>query len=79
MVNDNTYWTADMEFNPRYVTYPSTAMLPLVAGDKVHTHCEWTNSTAGSLTFPNEMCVGAAFNMSPGAATNCVDGQWPSP
>jgi hypothetical protein len=77
IVDNRTDWTSDMEFNPKYAVWPATALLSINKGDTVHTHCEWTNTTGKAMQFPDEMCVAAGFNMTPGAGVNCIDAQWP--
>jgi hypothetical protein len=78
-MTENSSWTSDMEFNPTFTIYPTGAMLSVIKGDTMHTHCEWTNTTAKAMSFPDEMCVGMGFNLSSGADVNCMNGQWPSP
>jgi hypothetical protein len=41
--------------------------------------CTYHNSTASTLEFPREMCVGFAFFFPGDAEVDCFDGSWPSP
>ncbi len=75
IVNDTT-WTADMQFNPKFVSFPQ--QLVIHKGDVVHTHCNWTGDTTKTLGFPDEMCVGIGFFQGAGDQVVCSDGSWPA-
>jgi hypothetical protein len=49
----------------------------VVAGDTLHTECNWANTTAETVAFPREMCVGVGYFLSDGSSTAlCMDGKW---
>ena len=66
-------WLANM--NP-FMSAPFV----LRAGDTLHTHCTWNNTTSSALAFPTEMCVGMGVFLPPGGTDGqdiyCVDRQW---
>jgi hypothetical protein len=74
VVNDT--WPADAEFNPVYSTFSEAQPVVAHAGDVIHTHCEWMNTTNQALLFPTEMCVGAGFYFPGNGQLTCSDGQW---
>jgi hypothetical protein len=75
LVTDNP-WSPDEQFNPTYVRYSVASPLVTVAGDTIHTHCEWTNTTSSTVTFPYEMCTGVGFYFPSQGAITCNDGSW---
>ena len=48
------------------------------AGDTFHTHCEWQNTTAKTLAFPDEMCTGVGFYFPSQGQIACTEGSWPT-
>src|SRR5205823_3686364 len=61
MVRKDTGWSPEYQFNPQYTQYTLQSPKVLHAGDKFHTHCEWNNTTASAMMFPDEMCAGIGF------------------
>ncbi len=61
---DNPDVSPSFRDNAVQVTWPPNAPEQLVAGDKLHMHCEWDNTTNHDITFPQEMCA-AAFYYAP--------------
>jgi hypothetical protein len=75
LVADST-WAGDQQFNPKYAVFSLAAPRVAHAGDTIHTHCEWQNSTAKTFTFPDEMCVGIGFYFPARGQLSCTDGTW---
>ena len=65
----------DFTFNPPVNEYPLDAPLLVKMGDRLRVTCEWQNSTASPIEFPQEMCVLFGYT-SDGETIQCVDGQW---
>jgi hypothetical protein len=61
MLRNDTTWSAEWQFNPQYTRYTVNAPQLFHAGDTIHTHCEWQNTTNKTLGFPDEMCVTIGF------------------
>jgi hypothetical protein len=76
LARDNI-WQPEFMFNPTFSQWPLNAAATIKAGDTIHTHCEWNNTTTSALTFPGEMCVGLGFYL-PGDGPDeiCADGSW---
>ena len=55
-----------------------TAPLIIAAGDKMHVHCEYNNTTSSDITFGIEMCVGFATTIDDQGLGNldCDGGTW---
>lgn len=78
VVRDDKTWISEMQFNPSWSNWDVAAPLMIHKGDTVRTHCEWNNTTASTVGFPDEMCVGVGFFLSDGSTSPiCVDGAWP--
>jgi hypothetical protein len=73
IVTDNP-WTTDEQFNPKFKVYPTATPLVIHSGDTWHTHCEWTNTTANTVRFPEEMCASFAFYYPSTGMQTCVNG-----
>lgn len=71
-------WTPAYTFHPPVFTADPTSPLVVHAGDKMHVHCEWNNTTSAPLTFGLEMCVGFYQTIDEQHLGNmdCNDGQW---
>jgi hypothetical protein len=54
-------WQYEWAFNPNFTYRPVDSPLVLKAGNTLHTHCEWMNSTSRPVKFPDEMCVFLGF------------------
>lgn len=79
VLHDDPQWAYEMQFNPEYSTWPVDNPFILRAGDTIRTSCHWTNSTADSITFPREMCIGVGFALATGnnpIAPACFQGFW---
>jgi hypothetical protein len=50
-------WKSEWTFNPNFTHRSVDSPLVLKAGDTLHTHCEWMNTTSRPVRFPDEMCV----------------------
>lgn len=74
----DTTWAYDQQFNPRYTRFTVEAPNVARAGDTFHTHCEWQNTTAKTLTFPDEMCTGVGFYFPSQGQIACTEGSWPT-
>jgi hypothetical protein len=74
MILANPTWTAESQFNPTYMQYPIDTPLVVHAGDSIHTHCEWHNTTSSKLLFPDEMCVGIGFYFPSQGQLTCENG-----
>ncbi|HEX7672273.1 MAG TPA: hypothetical protein VF395_21905 [Polyangiaceae bacterium] len=75
----DTTWSFDMQFNPVFSKWDTEAPFLVHAGDTVRTTCNWDNTTAASMKFPREMCVGVAFALTTGdhpTVPMCANGQW---
>jgi hypothetical protein len=71
-------WTPAYTFHPpSFIVDPSAAMI-VKAGDKMHVHCEWNNTTQNNLTFGLEMCVGFFQTVDSAGLGNmdCNGGDW---
>jgi hypothetical protein len=71
-------WGGDQPFNPRYLKYSLAVPMVAHAGDTIHTHCEWENSTGRSLAFPDEMCAAVNFYFPARGQITCTEGKWPT-
>jgi hypothetical protein len=76
MLRNDPQWKVEWQFDPQYTRYSVAQPKILKAGDKLHTHCEWNNTTSGTLTFPDEMCVGAGFYFPGNGIMTCENGTW---
>ena len=79
MLMSEPAWSAEEQFNPKYIKFSLDAPMIARAGDTYHTHCEWQNNTTRTFAFPDEMCVGLAFYFPAQDHIVCLDGAWPSP
>ena len=59
-----------------YTQYTLQSPKVLHAGDKFHTHCEWNNTTASAMMFPDEMCAGIGFYFPSQGQIICENGSW---
>ncbi|MBS2033082.1 MAG: hypothetical protein JST54_34740 [Deltaproteobacteria bacterium] len=79
-LSDDSTWQAEEQFNPSWQRWGVAAPATVHAGQVMHTHCTWDNTTSSALSFPTEMCVGVGFYLMPdgGNAQDvyCVDGEW---
>jgi hypothetical protein len=73
LVQDST-WASDQGFNPKYNKFSLAAPKVAHAGDTIHTHCEWQNSTTKPITFPTEMCAGVTFYFPARGQITCTEG-----
>ncbi|HEX7700379.1 MAG TPA: hypothetical protein VF403_06655 [Kofleriaceae bacterium] len=76
MLRADAGWVAEWQFNPMYTRYTLDTPKLLHAGDTVHTHCEWNNTTTNPLLFPDEMCVGITFYFPGHGMITCENGGW---
>lgn len=77
MVHEDTKWSFEMQFNASYTKWPLDAPYHIAKGDKIHTHCEWTNTSTADVQFPREMCIGVGFFLSDGSPSPvCFNGNW---
>ena len=74
----DTSWATDEGFNPIYTRFSLAQPMVAHAGDTYHTHCEWKNTTAKTLLFPDEMCDGIGFYFPARGQLACSNGSWPS-
>ena len=74
MILANPSWKPEDQFNPTYMQYPLDAPLVVHAGDTIHTHCEWANTSTNKLLFPDEMCVGIGFYFPSIGQLTCENG-----
>jgi hypothetical protein len=78
-LHNDPAWTYDMQFNPTFSKWTVDAPFVLHAGDTFRTTCSWDNTTANSMKFPREMCVGVGFALATGdkpTVPMCIDGTW---
>jgi hypothetical protein len=79
MVSDDTRQSEE-QFNPNWKRWSTDLPYPVYAGDTLHTHCAWNNTSTHDVVFPEEMCVGVGFFLPPGGGDGtdiyCVDGNW---
>ncbi len=75
MLRQDMTWTPHNTFDPPFTSWTVDAPMHLKAGDVVHTHCEWNNTTDQTFRFPTEMCVGVGFYKGL-VEIDCVDGDW---
>ena len=76
MIISNPTWSPEYQFNPTFAQYTLATPFAVHAGDTIHTHCEWTNTSSSTLTFPYEMCVGDGFYFPSQGQITCSDGGW---
>lgn len=75
MLKQDTTWAEDLALNPNLTHYPADAPLLVPAGSRLHTHCEWDNTSGAPVTFPAEMCVFFGFIFSEADIT-CNSNKW---
>lgn len=73
---DDKIWKAESTFNPQFRHWTPEAAYQLKKGDRLHTTCNWNNTTDADITFPREMCVTGAFYLGSGLQINCVSNSW---
>ena len=79
MLHDDPTWTEDMANNPTFTKWTAENPFVLHAGDTIRTNCSWSNTTAKTLGFPREMCIGVGFALASGDAPKapaCFNGTW---
>ena len=70
-------WLPEEQFNFRFQTWPIATPKVIRKGETLRTHCTWRNTTGKDMTFPQEMCAGFGYFLSPTpSAPTCVDGAW---
>jgi len=62
MAQDN-HWSSDLTFNPNWTRWDIATPFVINAGDTFHVQCDWKNTTANTLMFPDEMCVSTGFTL----------------
>lgn len=77
-VHRDSAWDPEMQFDLVFSEWSLDTPMVMNAGDTLHTHCEWNNTTDESIEFPDEMCVGVGFFVNPpgvaAASPVCMDG-----
>jgi len=68
-------WDPSWAFHPNYTTFPLQSPRLIPAGSTLHTTCTWANDGSKTITFPDEMCIFAAFVLADKDAT-CLEGSW---
>lgn len=76
MIVEDPVWSPEEQFSPRYQRFSKDAPKVLHAGDTLHTHCEWKNTTATPQYFPDEMCVGTGFYFPSQGQIVCENGSF---
>ena len=76
MLRNDPMWDPSWAFEPQYNRFSLDQPNVFHAGDQLHTHCEWNNTTDHMLTFPDEMCTAAAFYFPSQGQLVCEDGSW---
>src|ERR1019366_1920233 len=77
MLHQDPAWTYDMQFNAGDSRWPLETPFVLHMGDTIRTTCSWVNTTAKSMVFPREMCIGTGFALATGGAPtapSCING-----
>jgi hypothetical protein len=71
-------WQAEYAFHPPIMIEDPTKPYMLNVGDQIHVHCDYNNTTSGTLTFGAEMCVAFAQTVDTTGTGNlaCDEGQW---
>jgi Copper type II ascorbate-dependent monooxygenase, C-terminal domain len=69
-------WNYEWAFNPNFSYRTVDSPLILKAGNTLHTRCEWMNSGAAPVKFPDEMCVFLGFFLGE-RDINCGEGERP--
>lgn len=77
MLKQDTTWAEDLALNPNLTHYPADAPQIVPAGSRLHTHCEWDNTSGAPVTFPTEMCVFFGFVFAEADVT-CNNNKWSS-
>jgi copper type II ascorbate-dependent monooxygenase-like protein len=75
---DVQQWSSAYQFQPPAIYKDVTAPLMINAGDVMHVHCEYNNTTPNDITFGTEMCVGFATTIDDSGMGNvqCNGGVW---
>ncbi|HUJ57418.1 MAG TPA: hypothetical protein VLX92_02965 [Kofleriaceae bacterium] len=76
MLRSDPAWSPEWAFNPQYTLYSLDVPKVVHAGETIHTHCEWMNTSANTLLFPDEMCDGIGFYFPGHGMITCEDGTW---
>lgn len=71
----DAHWEGSWAFHPNYTTFSVQSPGIIPAGSTLHTKCTWANNTNQTITFPDEMCIFAAFYLGEKDAT-CLEGIW---
>jgi hypothetical protein len=71
-------WDPSYTFHPPLKTEDPTSPYVLKAGDQLHVHCDYNNTSNQTLTFGAEMCVSYAEIVDATGTGNleCDNGQW---
>jgi hypothetical protein len=71
-------WDPSFTFHPPQKTEDPSQPYVLHAGDQLHLHCDYNNTTQSALTFGMEMCVSYAETVDATGAGNmeCDQGSW---
>ncbi len=75
---DVQQWSPEYQFHPPSITKDVSAPLILNAGDVMHVHCEYDNTTSSDITFGTEMCVGFSMTIDDQnlGDLDCDGGNW---
>jgi hypothetical protein len=68
-------WDPAWAFHPNYTTFTLQAPQVIPAGSTLHTKCTWTNTKSTTVSFPDEMCVFAGYQLGD-TDVSCIDGLW---
>lgn len=61
MLKDDPQWNYEWALSPNFVYRTIADPMVLPAGSTVRTRCEWSNTTADTIGFPDEMCAFFGF------------------
>jgi len=76
VLKHDTVWKPEMQFDNKSTVWQPGEFIKVFPGDTIKTKCQWENNKGRQVTFPEEMCVGAAFVLPGGPQIDCVDGNW---
>jgi hypothetical protein len=76
MLKDDPEWNYEWATNPNFERHSVAEPMVIPAGTLIQTTCEWDNTTADNLMFPDEMCLFLSFHIDGTGDVSCVDGDY---
>jgi hypothetical protein len=76
MLHEDTMWKPEFATHPTLSKWDLNSLNSVKAGETIHTHCEWNNTTTSAISFPREMCAGFGFFLPSSPDITCSNGVW---